>query len=186
MSEAVKGLYTDKFFYQTYFQVPGLAEQEIDQDPERFLKLFYYYMSGDNDSGENVLIRPQSNTNLLDGLEMPEEMPAWIRDDFSVYLEEFKQGGFHGPLNRYRAADLDFDDLQETNTRRFTQPILFIGGAKDPSRFIYGVDDYENPLIRSDDPRGKHIIPDAGHWIQQEAPEEVNRYMIEFLDSLVK
>jgi pimeloyl-ACP methyl ester carboxylesterase len=32
--------------------------------------------------------------------------------------------------------------------------------------------------------RQKVHLPDAGHWIQQERPAEVNRLLIEFLASL--
>ena len=32
--------------------------------------------------------------------------------------------------------------------------------------------------------RGSHILPGAGHWIQQERADEVNRLLIEFLKGL--
>jgi pimeloyl-ACP methyl ester carboxylesterase len=32
--------------------------------------------------------------------------------------------------------------------------------------------------------RGFHLLPEAGHWIQQERPEEVNRLLLDFLRSL--
>ena len=32
--------------------------------------------------------------------------------------------------------------------------------------------------------RGSHILDGAGHWIQQERPDEVNRLLIEFLEGL--
>jgi pimeloyl-ACP methyl ester carboxylesterase len=30
------------------------------------------------------------------------------------------------------------------------------------------------------------ILPDCGHWLQQERPEEVNTAIIEFLDKEIK
>ena len=32
--------------------------------------------------------------------------------------------------------------------------------------------------------RGSHILPGAGHWVQQERPAEVNKLLIAFLRSL--
>ena len=34
------------------------------------------------------------------------------------------------------------------------------------------------------DYRGTHMIADVGHWIQQEAPTETNRLLIDFLIGL--
>jgi pimeloyl-ACP methyl ester carboxylesterase len=31
---------------------------------------------------------------------------------------------------------------------------------------------------------GTHIIPGAGHWIQQECPDETNRLLLDFLGKL--
>ena len=33
-------------FYQTYFQMPGVAEKEFDADPRRTLRMFLYSLSG--------------------------------------------------------------------------------------------------------------------------------------------
>ena len=43
------------------------------------------------------------------------------------------------------------------------------------------------PLRHADrvtDLRINHLIPEIGHWTQQEAPEEVNRLMLEFLEGV--
>jgi pimeloyl-ACP methyl ester carboxylesterase len=37
---------------------------------------------------------------------------------------------------------------------------------------------------RLSDLRGIELIPDAGHFVQQEQPETVNRHMLGFLNSL--
>jgi hypothetical protein len=32
--------------------------------------------------------------------------------------------------------------------------------------------------------RGSHILEGAGHWVQQERPDEVNRLLLDFLRTL--
>ena len=66
-----------------------------------------------------------------------------------------------------------------------TQPSFFIGGEKDPVRsFVPGMDLYENPLSGGADFRGSVIIPNVGHWVQQEAPLETNIALEGFLSQL--
>jgi len=184
-SEVTAQIFPDNMFYQHYFNVPGQAEREIDADPERFLRIFFHYMSGQHPVDENILVRPKGSTALMEGLTAPESLPAWLTaDDLAYYLKSFAEGGFTGPLNRYRAWDLDFPDLIGTEDLRVTAPTLFIGGDLDPSRWIYGVDSYADPLSRCDDPRGLHMVAGVGHWIQQEAPHDVVVHMLTFLSDL--
>jgi pimeloyl-ACP methyl ester carboxylesterase len=56
-------------------------------------------------------------------------------------------------------------------------PTLMIWGERDVAlgkELTYGTERYVADLT-------VRYIPDAGHWVQQERPREVNRYMAEFL-----
>ena len=65
------------------------------------------------------------------------------------------------------------------------QPSCFIGGSKDVVRtFVPGLDLYQEPDIHCSDMRVSRVIEGAGHWVQQEAPKEVNTALLEFLKSL--
>ena len=64
---------------------------------------------------------------------------------------------------------------------RSTCPQLFIGGKSD-----WGV--YQNPgdlekMQKTACTRmlGTHLVDWAGHWVQQEQPEEVSKLLLEFL-----
>ena len=70
-------------------------------------------------------------------------------------------------------------------TLRVDQPACFIAGSRDPVRWMLpGADSYEDPGAACTDFRGKTIIEGAGHWVHQEAPDEVNAALDAFLDSL--
>ena len=102
-----------------------------------------------------------------------------------VYVEAFKTSGFTGPLNRYRAQSLDPQELPQVVGKRLEQATCLIAGSKDPVRhFIQGVDLYETPADFCDDFRETTIIEKAGHWVQQEAPEETNQALHAFINSL--
>jgi len=64
-------------------------------------------------------------------------------------------------------------------------PSLFIGGEYDPvRRFIKDYDAYKNAGKFCEDFKGCYIIKDAGHWVQQEKPKEVNKIIKNFLKNL--
>ena len=184
-SDMRAAVFADRFFYQTYFQEPGVAERELEADVRRFLKLFYVHLSADRTPGTQVLVQEEA-IDLLSYLPNVEALPEWLtEEDLETYTAAFRAGGLTGPLNRYRAQDLDFERMQPYAGQKITAPGLFVGGALDPVRdIIPGLDLYADPTPRFADPRGAHIIEDAGHWVQQEAPEEVNAFILRFLKAL--
>ena len=63
---------------------------------------------------------------------------------------------------------------------KIRQPTLFIAGERDGVITMYR-DAFENMETTVPNLRGKSLIPGAGHWIQQERPEEVNQLLLKFL-----
>jgi pimeloyl-ACP methyl ester carboxylesterase len=180
--ELFKNLYKDRFFYQLYFQEPGVAEAEFEADLRTALRKIYYQASGDF---RKLGPRPPkpADARYLDGLDDPAPFPAWLTDaDLDYYVSQFKQSGFRGPLNRYRTAEIDFAQQGEVADRRVEQPAAFIAGSLDPVlSFIPGVDLIEVMRKYVADLRLVRIIDGAGHWIQQERPAEVNGALLKFL-----
>jgi len=90
-----------------------------------------------------------------------------------------------GAFNRYRAASIDAREETDLIGATVDQPSCFIGGELDPVRhMIPGVDLYADPSGGCTDFRGATIVPGAGHWVQQEAPEATNAALEEFLAQL--
>ena len=184
--ELWKELYADRFFYQLYFQEPGVAEAELGADDARSLRMIWYSASAD---GRNALIAQKPpDAKMLDGLTDPDPFPAWSTpDDQAVYAEAFEAGGWTGPLNRYRAQGLDAEQLGSLTDPppELAQPAAFIGGALDPVRnFVTGVDLFSMADQHCTDFRGATVVDGAGHWVQQEAPEATNAALDEFVASL--
>jgi pimeloyl-ACP methyl ester carboxylesterase len=180
--ELFRNLYKDQFFYQLYFQQPGVAEAEFEADVRTSLRKIYYSASGE---GRKAGPRPKKppDAKFLDGLTDPDPFPDWLTAaDLDYYVGQFERSGFRGPLNRYRTADLDFAQQEEIVNRKIEQPAAFIAGQLDPVlTFIPGVDLVEVMRQHVADLRLVRIIDGAGHWVQQERPNEVNAALLEWL-----
>ena len=183
--DMAKLLYAGRFFYQTYFQDEGPAEAELEADVTSALRKIYFALSEDAELNKWIEPKPP-NARLLDGLIDPHPFPAWMSEqDLQVYIEAFRAGGFRGPLNRYRAQNIDFTESAALAGQSVTQPSFFIGGERDAVRsFVPGMDLYAHPGMACTDFRGAVILPGIGHWVQQEAPAETNAALATFLEQL--
>ena len=172
-----------RFFYQEYFQEPGVAEAEAEADPRDFVQRMMYSISGDVPPGD-YWDKPLGAT-FLEGLPDPEPV-AWLtEDDLDFYEAEFTASGFRGPLNRYRNHEADYEWLQNWAGKRIEQPALFIGGTRDPATFLFGAIEDPVALVKMFAPRAEgHILDGGGHWTQQERPEQVNAVLIDWLKRL--
>jgi pimeloyl-ACP methyl ester carboxylesterase len=179
-----KQVHADRFFYQLYFQEPGVAEAELSGDNARSLRMIYYAASGDAPS--DLFHEKTPDATLLEGLIDPDPFPSWMGDhDLRVYVDAFDAGGWTGPLNRYRAQGFDAAEIGPMPDPVVTQPAAFVAGERDGvRRFVPGHDLYADPGAVCDDFRGSTIIPGIGHWVQQEAPAATNAALDDFVRSL--
>lgn len=172
-----------KFFYQEYFQEPGVAEGEAEADPRGFVHRMMYSISGDVPPG-NYWDKPLG-ARFLDGLPDPVAVPWLSEADLDFYESEFRASGFRGPLNRYRNHERDFAWLQGWQGKRIEQPALFIGGDRDPATFLFGAVTDPVGMMRLFAPKVEgHVLKGVGHWTQQERPDEVNALLLDWLGRL--
>jgi len=178
-------IYAGRFFYQLYFQAPGIAEAEMEADIPSALRKVYFALSGDAPLDKWLEAKPP-DARLLDGMTDPQPFPAWLSEaDLQVYVDAFRAGGFRGPFNRYRAQEIDLAELAAFAGRPVRQPSFFVAGERDAVRhFIPGADIYAEPGRACSDFRGGVIIPKVGHWVQQEAPAATNAALEGFLKGL--
>jgi pimeloyl-ACP methyl ester carboxylesterase len=174
----------DNFFYILYFQEPGGAEAELEADVRRSLRMFLYSGSGDPPKGQ--VLRPLPRTaKFLDMMTDPgEDWHTWLApEDLDFYVQEWERTGFRGGLNWYRAVDRTWELMAPWQGAKMTRPCMFIAGDRD-GVILMNPRALEELEANAPDLRAKVILPDAGHWTQQERPEEVNAALIGFLKSL--
>jgi epoxide hydrolase A/B len=180
--DVARALYADRFFYQIYFQDEGVAEAELEADVRDALGRIYLSASADRpDPG--FLLDKGPDATLLEGLPFPDPMPGWLSDeDLDYYASQFEEAGFRGGLNRYRNQHRDWEAAGAIADPTISTPAWFVCGDRDiVLEFIPGVDlvDAMRPLVPGLE--GVTMVPDAGHWVQQEAAEATNAALVPFL-----
>jgi pimeloyl-ACP methyl ester carboxylesterase len=181
--DTLKEVFKDVFFYQLYFQEPGVAEAELERDVRTSLRKFIHMASGENDNPSLMTTRP-ADADLLSDLLDPPQMGAWLTDeDLDFYVAEFERTGFRGPLNYYRNHNLTWE-LTEGAPARVEQPALFVAGSKD-GVILMAADALQRLGERVPNLIVNELIDGVGHWTQQEAPEAVNDALLRFLGALI-
>ena len=189
-------LYKGKFFYQLYFQEEGKAEAEFEADVRKALEITYF--SGDGRGMQfmlenlgNPAYQKTPDSKMLENSPSFDSYPDWLtQEDMNYFINEFEQSGFRGPFNRYRAQDIDHQELQEFKNMSYPLPACFITGTLDPVNFFArdesaSQEDILEAFTKNyDDLRKVEIIDGIGHWTQQESPELVTSHMIDFLTKI--
>lgn len=104
---------------------------------------------------------------------------AFRAEDIERCVEAWSQPGALGAaINYYRAAFSTGLTLIRESQPRIEQPVLVICGECDP---------YLGPELAQPDPRqvsNPRVVrlPEMGHWVHWEAPEQVSRLLVEFLE----
>ncbi|NML94777.1 alpha/beta fold hydrolase [Novosphingobium olei] len=175
---AMREMFKGQFFYQLYFQEPGVAEAEFEKDIRTALRKFLVMAGGETDLTK---LAPKSeHDDMLTSLPDPEVLPPWLSEaDLDFYAGEFTRSGMRGPLNYYRNHDLTWR-LTHGAPTQIHQPAMFVAGTADGVVMMAAAAIEALPQTVTD-LRINRMIPGIGHWTQQEAPEAVNAAILEFL-----
>ncbi len=182
-----RAMFGDRFFYQLYFQTPGVAEHELQHDiPATIRKMLFGASGAIERSGGSFGIEgaPPATSYMLERMPDPGgDLPAWLtEEDIDYYVQEFTKAGFRGGLNWYRNIDRNWELTAAFQGRKIEQPALFIAGDRDVVPFSR---DIAKRMAQSvTDVRDWVVLPGIGHWTQQEAATEVNEALLRFLKGL--
>ncbi|WP_431306083.1 alpha/beta fold hydrolase [Mycobacterium hubeiense] len=164
-----KQIFGDNFFYILHFQEPGVADAELGEDPAFTMQLVFA------DTG-TALAGPDARP------AEPPPLPDWMtKEELDHYITEFSRTGFTGALNWYRNFDRNWELTENTPAATITAPSLLIAGTADPF-FAFIPRDRVSDVVTGE--YREVLIDGAGHWIQQERAEDVNKLLLEFLAGL--
>lgn len=169
--------------YFAYFQTQA-CEDKFNEDPAR---TFRFYLRRDVGQGTNLSRSRQHDAESIGHVH-------WIHDDEStwpgelllgdeemrVYADAYARTGFGPALNWYRCLPLDYQYQQTAlpeGLPMITVPVLAVGSALD---FIAAYEFYELLENYCSDWE-QTLIPDAGHWTQQENPAALNQVLVGWL-----
>lgn len=207
LDEQLAALPRPRKYYQRYYTTRE-ADNDMRNCPQglaNFFRAYYHAKSADWKQNRPFALKARTAEEFV---KMPtyyvmdlkknmaetaaEYMPTaaeiaankWFTDDdVAVYASEYGRVGFQGGLEGYRRG------LEPRNNAEL---LTFAGRTIDvPSVFISGQSDwgvYQAPgaaeAMRTKactNMRGFHLVEGAGHWVQQEQPDEVSRLLIAFL-----
>ena len=181
-TEALRRTFGENFFYILYFQEPGVADAELNGDPARTMRRMIGGLRPPGDEGAALRMVAPGPEGFIDRLSEPDGLPDWIsQDELDHYITEFSRTGFTGGLNWYRNMDRNWETTVELAGAKISVPSLFIAGTADPV-LAFTRADRASEVISG--PYREVMIDGAGHWIQQERPDEVNAALLEFLNGL--
>ncbi len=200
---AMAGLDRPRKHYQWYYST---REANADmwcckQGVHDFLRAYYHHKSAD--WSDNKPFRLASWTAgelanmptyyIMDAAEdmaetvahvMPSKPAAWLTEaEMVVYSTEYARIGFQGGLQWYRCRTekIGVAELELFSGRTIDVPSMFIAGRSD-----WGVYQTPGAFERMQTAActamvGCHLLEGAGHWVQQEQPEQVNALLLGFL-----
>ncbi|OTB08418.1 hypothetical protein M426DRAFT_317038 [Hypoxylon sp. CI-4A] len=162
----------------------GEAEAIVNKSPRRIRGVMDGFFGGLTPEG-----KPATKVSvgvLEENLERIQPATYVSKDVVDYYVQEHSRHGFHGPCNWYRTrAVIGADDpeyLKNAKNHRFSQPAMLVMAEKDEAlttALAEGQEKYFPAGLKRETCLG------ADHWLLHEVPDEVNKYIGEFVKSVL-
>ena len=184
--ESWQEAFGENFFYILYHNEPGgIAEAEYDADPRGLISRLY--LSPNSPRVQPAITDPlRSAGGWIGRLGAPMGLPDWLlQEDLDYVVSQFENSGFRGGMNYYRNFHRNWEITEHLQGAKIKIPVLFIAGSRD--MVIAGAEKESLTATISratEDLRDVVLIPEIGHWVQQEAPKEVNQAISDFLTEI--
>ncbi len=166
--------------YIVAFQEPGVAEAALGRDVRKTFTLLMR-RGGLMDAEAFARLPPESPERRFDLLALLErdEFPGEMflsAAELDYFVETYERTGFAGGVNWYRNIDRNWEESAGLEYR-INVPCLMISAEDDVVLPPSAADGMERLIPDLE----KRVIPDCGHWTQQEKPDEVNRLILEWV-----
>jgi pimeloyl-ACP methyl ester carboxylesterase len=196
-------------YYQNYQRTPGANDDMLHapQGLHAFFRAYYHYKSADWKANKPHPLKARTAAELAKMptyyvMERDKGMAAnvapfmpsaaeiarckWLTEaEVDVYVTEYSRTQFTGALQGYRVRrGADRHSMAEMHTfsgRSIDVPSLYIAGKSDWG--TYQTPGAAESMQNSACTRmvGFHLVDGAGHWVQQEQPEQVAELLLAFL-----
>jgi len=196
-------------YYQNYQRTRGANDDMLHapQGVHAFFRAYYFYKSADYKGNKPHPLKARTAEEMAQiphyyVMEKDKGMAAnvapmmpgadyiancmWLTEaEVDVYATEYGRTGFTGALQGYRVR-------RGSDPKSIAEMHTFSGRTIDvPSQFIAGKSDwgvYQTPgaVDKMRDSActqmvGFHLLDGAGHWVQQEQPQQVSELLVQFL-----
>jgi len=176
---AVAAAHPESVWKLCALQVPPASVWQKNQTFKQFLASWYIFLFQIPALPEWLLSR-NNFAMLANSLQTSTAEPDIFTDrDIAEYKKSWSEDrALTSALNYYRANILKRLFGKNENREKIKVPTLFIYGEKDTAILPETVQGISEAI---DAPYQEIRIPDAGHWVQQEAAEIVTDSLLEFL-----
>ena len=97
--------------------------------------------------------------------------------DRRIYAKAYAQsGGMRAGFEYFRNFERDAEDFAQLSAARLAMPVMVLTGEKASGHFLI-----EQAGMVASDVRGQ-VIPGAGHWLMEEAPQVVISAIVDFIN----
>ncbi len=168
-------------YYARTFMEPERPERIMERDVEHTMR-WVFQTGGNIWNREKFAQFPEDSAERRwDALTMIERgtisgEQVNTKEELQYYIDTFEVTGFTGGLNWYRGGRHG-REVWKTAKWDIDVPCMYIGAEHDTilePLLSEGMEDFIPDLER-------HIIKGIGHWTQSEAPDELNKLLIDWL-----
>ncbi|MFM7063553.1 MAG: alpha/beta fold hydrolase [Actinomycetes bacterium] len=171
----------DDDMYMLWFQQPEVPEQTMDPRARQVFEVMFrgavdpavLATLGAGREGGGMTFNPFRDLDAVPDVGRP----LLDEHELDVFARTFERTGFGGGVNWYRNVDANGAAHREVGTMPLDLPCLMLAAEWDPAlppSLCDGMPDVLSDLEL-------HVVPQAGHWLPQEAPDHVNRLLLDWL-----
>lgn len=169
----------DEKLYLLWFQQPGKAEGVLDSKARRLFEVMMREPLPPEEAAARMMESGSLDMNPFRRLEELEPTGQLIvsEQDLDYYASAFAESGFRGGINWYRNIDRNHELLPAMGTQKLELSCLMVTAEWDAAlrpELAAAMPSLCNDLEMRQ-------VAKAGHWIQQEQPDELNAILVDWL-----